>query len=62
MTEKGGATSAHPPSITKGGPGVPVGVIQRTGKVPACGVHGSHHEGLTMSVARWSILGRPFVK
>jgi hypothetical protein len=37
-------------------------VNQRTGKIPACGVHGSPHEGLTIRVARWSTLGRPFVR
>ena len=56
MTEKGGATSAHPPSIAKG-PGVTVGVIRRTGKVPTCGVHGSYHERLTIRIARGSKLG-----
>jgi hypothetical protein len=63
MTGKGWATSA-PPAINHQtrGPGVAVGVNQRTYKIPACGVHGSRHEGLTIRVARWSTLGRPLVR
>ena len=58
-----GRQAPHPPSTTKGGvQDVAFGANQRTGKIPACGVHGSHHEGLTIRAARWSTLGRPLVK
>ena len=57
MTEKGGATSAHPPSITKGAAGRTGGRDSGTGKVPACGVHGSYHERLTIRIAVGSKLG-----
>ena len=63
MTGKGGPTSA-PPAINhqRRAQDDAFGVNQRTGKIPACGVHGSHHEGLTIRAARWSTLGRPLVK
>jgi hypothetical protein len=50
---KGGAASS-PPAINRQrrGPGVSFGVNQGTGKTPTCGVHGTHHEGLTIRMAR----------
>ena len=53
MTGKGGATSA-PPAINhqEEGPGRCVRRESENGQNPACGVHGSNHEGLTIRVAR----------
>ena len=63
MTGKGGPTSA-PPAVNhqRRAQDDAFGVHQRTDKIAACGVHGSHHEGLTIRAARWSTLGRPLVR